>query len=88
MARLTTKSVYGIGKQAKQSPANKGEYMKLIDLLNIVHEDTEIFIFDKDPNMSGIYYINKKVIDNKFLQQEVLKIRVTKDKYALKILLK
>ena len=44
MARLTTKSVYGIGKQAKQSPANKGEYMKLIDLLKIMDDITQLSI--------------------------------------------
>ena len=53
MARLTTKSAYGTGKQAKQSPANKGEYMKLIDLAKIIYPVTEMEFFNNKGQSLG-----------------------------------
>jgi hypothetical protein len=82
MARLTTKSVYGIGKQAKQSLANKGEYMKVKDFL-LVSCSAPIYFY----NTNGEQIFAKNILED-FGEKEILEIRIDPLDNAFEIILK
>jgi hypothetical protein len=82
MARLTTKSVYGIGKQAKQSPANKGEYMKVKDFLS-VSCPAPIYFY----NTNGEQMFAKNILEE-FGEKEILEIDINILENAFEIILK
>jgi hypothetical protein len=70
MARLTTKSVYGIGKQAKQSPANKGVYMENIHYIIITTYDTH-YITSEQELLDTINIFDNANIKYKIFQEKL-----------------
>ena len=70
MARLISKYQYGVGKQAKQSLANKGEYMENIHYIIITTYDTH-YITSEQELLDTIHIFDNAKIKYKIFQEKL-----------------
>jgi hypothetical protein len=82
MVNSIIKSAYGIGKQARQSPANKEKYMKVKDFL-LISCPAPIYFY----NTNGEQMFAKNILEE-FGEKEILEISINILENAFEIILK